>query len=121
MKSWQIYRGPAGNIIAVKEGFNFWAFFFPGLWAILHKLPVAGAVGVLVLPALFFLPPGQNVLAIILLLALMLIYGTLGNTWVIRSLFHDGWKLLGTLKAPDKKAAEITARDFYTPPEPEAT
>lgn len=114
MHSWQIYRHPEGTLCAVKEGFNFWAFLFPGPWAFAKKLPVAGAIGIVATLALLFLPKEQNALAFILLFALMLIYGALGNLWFISSLMRNGWKLLGTLKAPNQDDAVLKAKEFYT-------
>lgn len=114
MHSWQIYRGPDGGLTAVKEGFNFWAFFFPGIWAFIHGLYAAGIISIAGVTFPSLLPEEQNVLAIILLFALMLVYGTLGNSWIISRLHHQQYRLLGTLKAPNQKAAELAARDFYT-------
>lgn len=116
MHSWQIYRHPEGTLCAVKEGFNFWAFLLPGPWAIAKKLPLAGAIGLLAPLALFLLPKEQTSLAFILLFGLMLVYGTLGNVWLINSLAKRGYKFLGILKAQNQKAAEAAARDFYTSP-----
>ncbi len=64
--------------------------------------------------ALFLLPKEQTALAFILLFGLMLVYGTLANVWLINSLMRDGWKLLGTLKAPNQNDAVLKAKEFYT-------
>jgi hypothetical protein len=121
MKSWQIYRGPSGGIEAVKEGFNFWAFFFPGFWGFAKGLPGAGIVGLCGPLALNRLPEDFDSFALILTLALMLCFGTLANSWVINSLLHHEYQYLGTLKARNKKGAELVAKNFYTPaPETES-
>lgn len=115
MKSWQIYRGPVGGIEAIKEGFNFWAFFFPGFWGFAKGLPGVGIVGLFGPLALNRLPESLDTLALILTLALMLCFGIFGNSWVISSLLHHGYRHLGTLKARNKKAAELEAKNFYSP------
>lgn len=114
MTSWQIYRGPDGSVEPIKEGFNFGAFIFHGLWALSHRLYMYGAIGVGGLLTVAFLYKDQSAVAVILVFALMLVFGTLGNTWRIGHLMRSGYRHLGTLKAANKKAAEQEARDFYS-------
>ena len=112
--SWQIYRSPAGDLLAVKEGFNFHAFFLHALWCLRNGLHKAGTIALAILIVLCFLPPEQRLLAFIGLFAFMLTCGTLGNSWLISDLHRHQHRHLGTLKARTKKAAELEAKNFYT-------
>lgn len=116
MTSWQIYHGPDGSVEPVKEGFNFTAFLFHGLWALSQRLYLPGAVGLggMLVSAYLHHYQSQTAIAVILLFTLMLVFGTLGNAWYIGRLIRLRYRHLGNLKAPNKKAAELEARNFYS-------
>ncbi|HEY1171257.1 MAG TPA: hypothetical protein VGH19_07825 [Verrucomicrobiae bacterium] len=98
----------------MKEGFHFGAFLFQGFWALTQGLHIPGMIGISGTVAAGFLFPSQPAVSVIGLFALMLVFGTLGNAWRINHLYHHGYRHLGTLKAPNKKAAEQEARNFYS-------
>lgn len=118
MKTWRVYRGVYGKLEVVTEGFNFWACFFPGLWGFAKGLPAVGIVGFLGALSLNHMPEDQYMVAIPLSLAFMLYFGAKGNSLVISTLLHDGYQLMGTLQAKNRKSALLEAEKLYKLPEP---
>lgn len=105
MKTWHIYQKDVAEPEAVKQGINWWAFFFVGLWALIKGLPVAGIVGISVAIAVQ-MPAIDDVFALLVIIGMMLLYGFKGNLWLCSKLEKDGYKLIATVEAASKEGAK---------------
>ncbi len=117
MKTWSVYRNRYGHVEVVKNGFNWWAFFFPGIWAFVKGLHFLGMFGIVGFGAIFHIPTEREFLIEPTILALALTYGLRGNHWVKTKLTHDGNEPVGTISAKRiKEAREAAKNTFSTPP-----
>lgn len=106
MKKWNIYQNDAGEIEAVKDGFNWWAFFFIGLWAFTKGLTWAGIIGLSLTLMANRMPPDADIIAIPILVILMLVYGFMGNNWVAAKLEKQKYSLLKQVEAASAAGAK---------------
>lgn len=108
MKRWEMYSKDGKSIVAIKCGFNWFAFFFRGIWALFYRLPVATVVGI-VLPFVFLVLAGSTfpLFYIFSDLLLAIAYGFYGNKWKAAKLIKTGWTLDKIVRA--KTASEAIA------------
>ncbi len=94
--------------VAVREGFNLWAFLFTALWALWHRMWLEALVLVLVALALSgfaaLFGAGETVSAI-LSLVFMLLVGFHANDWRRAALGRRGYREQGVAAAEDEDAA----------------
>ena len=111
MKTWNVYQNDAGDTIAVKEGFNWWSFFFPGIAPFFFRLPNHAIVALALSIGSGFTDPAFQVIVII---ALALAYGFLLNGWTSAKLEKDGHRLAGTVRAASSQGAKAQFVDGNT-------
>jgi hypothetical protein len=114
---WSVYRNAEGNVIPVREGFNWAAFLFGGLWALMKDLFVAtmawfAAVLVLFVASWWISRDAKIYLYGMLPLALVFgaYYGRRGNAWLCRKLEAHGYKLVRQIEAPNAALAAARGR-----------
>ncbi|REC96217.1 DUF2628 domain-containing protein [Kushneria indalinina] len=110
MKRFDVYRHPDGRLEAVKQGWNWPAFFFGALWALycrLWKIAVLTLVGVFIVSMAGALEESGmlDVMANIACLGLYIAFGINGNHWKRRHLTSSGFQPAGTLEAGNVKEA----------------
>jgi Sel1 repeat len=113
MKKWNIYQKNSGEIKAVKEGFNWWAFLFPGLWAFSKGLNWAGAIGLS--SGITAYQTTNPVAASIFIFVPMFIYGFLGNGWVAAKLEKQGYTHLKQVEAASVEGAKEKFNEAFGP------
>lgn len=110
MKQFEIYQHPDGRLEAVKQGWNWPAFFFGALWALCCRL---WKIAVLTLVAVFVVSMAGafddsgllDVMLNIVCLGLYVAFGLNGNRWKQRHLMASGFHSAGTLEAKSIKQA----------------
>ena len=101
MSSHMLFRSPDGEVVKVKVGFSWQAFFVGSLKAILRRTWLLG--GLLVLGYVFYSYMGESFAessrTVALLLALLALYflymlfcGMYGNRWLVASLLRRGFR-----------------------------
>ena len=98
----------AREVEMIREGFNWWAFLFSGLWMLAQGMWVVG-VAVLVLTGLAaagleYFGVG-DVASSILTLAIGVYVGCSANDWHRAHLARKGWKEAAVIAAPDRDGA----------------
>ncbi|ART61689.1 DUF2628 domain-containing protein [Kushneria marisflavi] len=116
MKQFEIYQHADGRLEAVKQGWNWPAFFFGALWALccrLWKIAVLTLVAVFVVSmAGAFDDSGMiDVMANIACLGLYTAFGLNGNQWKRRHLLANGAQLMNTVEARGVKQAIAMHRE----------
>ena len=99
-KSFTIFQHPDGRIYAVKDGFNWIAFFLSPFWVIYRKLWIHVAIVWIIGALLSLVIPIPGI-------AFGLIYGFKGNELVRKNLSNRGFKNKKDIKAknPDDALA----------------
>ncbi|KEO57753.1 DUF2628 domain-containing protein [Thalassospira permensis] len=100
---------PMENAILIREGFNFWAFIFSGIWALYHRLWAAffGLIGVsLICNLVIYLFDGGPEMDFALALATGIGFGLIANDLRRKKLAAGGWKLVEIVASPNENAAE---------------
>ncbi len=92
MSKWVMYQNEQGDSVAVKEGFNIWAFIFGWIWAAFKKLSGPAIVGLIATASLEAFPDDLALIAGLLALVIMLTFGFKGNQWAIADLEQRGYK-----------------------------
>lgn len=105
MKKWRLFQKDDAEPEVVKEGINWWAFFFVGIWALIKGLPVAGIVGISVAIAVQ-MPAIDPFFALMVLIGMMFLYGFKGNSWICQKLEKDGYMLIDTVEAASRDGAK---------------
>ena len=104
MSTYRLYKSPSGDIVRVKIGFSWQAFFVGSLKAIVRRTWLLAAVGVLfyLFAALYGGAPTATSRTAAVLLVLLLFYavymlfcGVNGNRWLSDSLRRRGFTLIG--------------------------
>jgi hypothetical protein len=113
MKKWNLYQKNSGEVEAVKEGFNWWAFFFVGLWAFSKKLMWAGVIGLSLTMAANRMPDSANIIALPILAVLMLVYGFMGNRWRAAHLEKQGYLHVKNVEAASAEGAKAKFHDAF--------
>jgi len=94
MSTVEIYIKDGSDPVNVKSGFNWTAFFFPGIWAFWKGLYLAGWIGIGV-PILSgfvsFSNDDASWVIVIVGLFMGIIYGASGNEWVVKMLRAEGY------------------------------
>ena len=106
MKKWNVYRRDSGEIEVVKKGFNWWAFFFAGLWTFTKGLTWAGVIGLSLTIMANRMPAGADIIALPILTILMLVYGFMGNSWVATKLEKQKYVLIKQVEAASADGAK---------------
>ncbi len=106
MKKWNVYQRNSGEVEAVKEGFNWWAFCFVGFWAFSKRLMWAGAIGLVLTTAANGMPSDVDILALPIIVVLMLVYGFMGNGWVAAKLERQGYSHAKQIEAASAEGAK---------------
>ena len=109
-KHFSVYDHPVFGYKAVKKGFS-WAMFFAGLLIPLILMiilgikkmwwHVAGVFGAIMVSAF----TGEEIVIYITGIIISFIYGFVGNEWYASLLKRKGYKLLGTVNAPNPETA----------------
>lgn len=104
MSKYKVYKSPTGDIVRVKMGFSWQAFFVGSMSAIVRKLwLVAAAAGLFYASESYFAgaptPTSRTAAVALVLLAVyaayMLFCGVNGNRWLSDSLRRRGFTLIG--------------------------
>ena len=104
MSTYRLYKSPQGEIVRVKMGFSWQAFFVGSLKAIVRRTWLLAAIGVLIYLIHAYYggaPTTTSRIAALLLLLLgffavyMLFCGINGNRWLGDSLRRRGFTLVG--------------------------
>ena len=104
MSTYRLYKSPQGDIVRVKMGFSWQAFFIGSLKAIVRRTWLLAAVGLLIYLMMAFYggaPTATSRTAALLLLLLgfycvyMLFCGVNGNRWLDDSLRRRGFTVVG--------------------------
>lgn len=111
MKQFKVFKHPAGEVQAVKQGWCWPAFFFSYIWALMAKMWVLGA-GLLIASfvlgfalALSEAGDGTKTLVNIASLAVNIIFAVNGNAWRENNLLSRGFELIDTVTVTDKESA----------------
>lgn len=104
MKNWNVYKKAGVDNEVVKEGFNWWAFFFPGIWALLRGLTWHGLVA-LAIQIATGMPTEGAIIMFPVALFVSFLYGFKGNAWVCSDLEKKGYQFAGTVRAASKTGA----------------
>ncbi|MGR9014118.1 MAG: DUF2628 domain-containing protein [Gammaproteobacteria bacterium] len=111
MKQFKVFKHPAGEIQAVKQGWCWPAFFFNFIWAMVAKmwgLGVGTLVFFIVLGIVLGLSGGEeggDVLINLISLVASILFGVNGNTWREKNLLSRGFDLKDTVTAANKDGA----------------
>ncbi len=117
MKTFKLYKHPTQDIVVIKEGFSWSAFFFGPIWMLLNELWWLAClwVGLLAVCPLIkevaFQPPvgGIQILAFFVLFVatfgLSFLSGFKGNEWLEEKVSKRGFELLNTVQAESPLAA----------------
>lgn len=104
MSKYKVYKSPTGDIVRVKMGFSWQAFFVGSMSAIVRKLwLVAAAAGLFYASESYFAgaptPTSRTAALALVLLGVYAIYmlfcGVNGNRWLSDSLRRRGFTLIG--------------------------
>ena len=97
-----------GAAVLVREGFNWFGFFFSVPWAIANGLWLTALAMSLVLALIVGLPeifaPDWRIREV-LLIGYAMVCGFGGNDWRRRGLAHSGWELVAVVAARDQDHA----------------
>ncbi|MFT8827801.1 DUF2628 domain-containing protein [Acetobacter syzygii] len=128
MKSFNIYEDNNGNYRAIKNGWSWPAFFFGSVWALCMQIWI---IGVFLFPIELFLnmffsaieqtqrhmsvshTQDEDIIgSIIAILALCIrvMFGVFGNACKRKKLLRNGYILIKTLSAKNKKMAILTMK-----------
>ncbi|MFC0338643.1 Protein of unknown function [Kushneria avicenniae] len=104
MKQFDIYQHADGRLQAVKQGWNWPAFFFGTLWALccrLWRIAALTIVGILILSVAGALEKSGllDVVANIVCLGVYVAFGLNGNQWRRRQLLSGGFHFAGSIEA----------------------
>jgi hypothetical protein len=107
--------GRGRDAVAIREGFNVWAFLFSGLWAFAHRMWLVGiaiiAVTAAIAGALDYVGMGEAAEAVITLAAGVVI-GASANDWRRAHLARKGWREVAVIAATDADVALRRYLDF---------
>jgi len=109
MSRYKVYKSPTGDIVRVKTGFSWQAFFIGSLSALVRQVWLLAAVVLLFfLSEAYFVgapvPTSRTAALALALLGVYAVYmlfcGINGNRWLSDSLRRRGFTLVGEEKAP---------------------
>lgn len=103
------YTAREDGPIAIREGFNFWAFLFTGFWAFANRmwllgvglLAIGAALGLVLRLGLGLSEEGEAVIS----LAYMYLVGCHANDLKREHLARRGWRTAGVVAAADEDSA----------------
>jgi len=111
MNQYRIFRHPAGELEAVKQGWSWPAMCFTVLWAFAKRLWTLGGTAL----ACFFVlslilettlePQTLEVLSRFIGLLVALLFGLRGNIWRENNLLSRGFAHVGTVSAANPESA----------------
>jgi hypothetical protein len=112
MKQFKIFKHPAGEIQAVKQGWCWPAFFFEWIWALFSKMWALGfgvLIGSFILGVVAAMAGASeeaiNGLSGLLSLILCFVFGVNGNEWREKNLLSRGFDFKDTVTAANKEGA----------------
>ena len=108
--------GSAEDLILVKNGFSYPAFFFTPLWIIHHKMWKELFALTFIFLIFYFLNQktlltGSDIFSIYFSLALMI--GVNANYWYSELLSGDGYQFMGCIFGKSNEAAKVKFIDNY--------
>ncbi len=113
--------GHDGDAVAVREGFNWPAFMFTGLWALWHRLWRVFVIMAVVFAALegaIYFAGADPTTAAAAALGYGLIIGFGANDWRRAGLARRGWRQAGVVAAVNPDAALRRHYDLHGVPAP---
>lgn len=100
--------GAGRETLVIREGFNFWAFLFGGVWALANRMWLAG-IALLALQGALAAAIRYWALTdlgeAVVLIAVAVWIGASANDWRRRHLARKGWKEAAVIAAGDRDAA----------------
>lgn len=102
------FTGRDRDAVLVREGFNWAAFLFTGLWALVNRMWLVGALliaGMTALGLAFGLLALSETAQWVVTLAVGAWIGASANDWRRAHLAAKGWKEVAVIAAPDRDAA----------------
>ena len=121
MKTFKVYKHPVFGYAAAKVGISYPALLLGWVWLIANKLRGLGILFLFIpIPLLLLLAFISNILQIALDESVMLLSGYLialvipafmGNEWLANKYEEDGYQLVKTIQADNKKAAIALAEN----------
>lgn len=97
MAEYKVYQNAAGDLHKVKVGFSFPGFFFGGIWMVVARLwdilAIALITAFILSTLIAFLSPETNI-SISGGMALSIVAGIHGNSWIERRLKKSGYTLV---------------------------
>ncbi len=111
MKQFKVFKQPAGEVQAIKQGWCWPAFFFGLIWALVSKmwgLGVGLLVAFLILGFTLGLAgagDGADALINLASIGISIAFGVNGNAWREKNLLSRGFELKDTVSAENKDAA----------------
>ena len=135
MKSYRVFKHPAGKVEAVKQGWSWPGFFFTFIWAFVKRLWVVGGVilvlafGAGVVLDSMMSDSVNSAVSNVMGLVVSLVVGVRGNIWRENNLLSRGYEHVASLAAqnPESAIAEYLKpsepaldQDAQTPNEPPA-
>ena len=108
MKTFRVYSHPEFDYEAVKIGISYPAFLLGWVWLIANGLRGLSLLFLLLPPplalfAVYDMIPDQNFILVILILSLIPAFK--GNGWLVNKYEKEGYKLVKSIQANNKKVA----------------
>jgi hypothetical protein len=122
MRIYTVHLGPrsgpyaeavgARDLIAVKEGFSWPAFFFTALWALWHRMWLV-AIAMVLVPAVIDTATLHldEVVRGLIDFTILVVIGMFANDWRRRDLARRGYEDVGVVAARGLDAAELRAAE----------
>ena len=108
MQEYRVYKHPAGELVAIKKGWSWPAFFLGCFWALYKKMWGIG-FGVLIAAILLYgavgTSPNGDLILNVLNFVIAIIFGVQGNGWVELTLKQRGFDYLTFVNASTPEGA----------------
>lgn len=109
------YSARGHEPLAIREGFNWWALLFSGLWAFANRMWLAG-IAMLLVPAAVAAgldyAGAAEIFSTVVTLAVAVYIGAAANDWQRAHLARKGWKETRVIAAADRDSALRRYLDF---------
>ena len=111
MKQFKVFKHPAGEVQAIKQGWCWPAFFVSFIWAMVGKMWGLGFGTLGLIFVLGFIVgfsgagEGGDALLNVLSLLVNIVFGANGNNWREKNLVSRGFELKDTVTAANKDGA----------------
>ena len=112
MKTWNVFKNDSGDIKLVRFGFNWWAFFFSGLWCLIKGLTLELFVAIILTATINAVAKygdstSDAILWLFLLIGTMTMFGYFGNKKFEKKLIKDGYLLVTNVQAKNQSDAKL--------------